>query len=116
MKQSNVVYRVSCNECDATYVGQTKRQLQTRMREHRSDINRRSSSPSVISEHRLTYNHDFKWDKVEILDNERTYNKRIISEMIHIKKQTNSINKQIDTEQFPELYLPYIKIHPPEEP
>jgi hypothetical protein len=54
--------------CDASYVGQTKRQLRTRVKEHRSDINKRTGSPSVISIHKLDYNHDFDWDNVEILD------------------------------------------------
>lgn len=116
MKHSNVVYKISCNECDASYIGQTKRQLQTRVKEHRSNINKLTNSPSVISQHRLSHNHEFNWDNVEILDNERMYSKRLISEMIHIKKQTNSINKQNDTEQFPDAYLPFIKIHPPEKP
>jgi len=114
MKNSNVVYKISCNECDATYVGQTKRQLQTRIKEHKSDINKPTSSPSVISQHRLTHNHEFDWNNIKILDKEQTYHKRLISEMIHIKKQTSSINKQNDTEQFPDIYLPYIKIHPPD--
>jgi len=34
--------------------------------------------------------------------------------MIHIKKQDNSLNKQNDTGQFPDIYLPFIKITPPD--
>jgi len=114
MHRSNVVYKISCNECDATYVDQTKRQLKTRIKEHMTDINKLTGSPSVISLHKLTNNHDFKWNDVEILDNEHSFNNRLISEIIHIKKQENGLNKQNDTEQFPDLYLPFIKIHPPD--
>lgn len=50
-KLSNVVYKINCGDCDASYVGQTGRQLNTRIKEHRQNINRPSSSISV--EHRL---------------------------------------------------------------
>ena len=104
VQSQNVVYRISCDDCDASYVGQTKRQLKTRLHEHVSDINISSKSPSVISNHRMVENHNFKWDKVEILDIEPSYNKRLISEMVHIKKQKHGINRQNDTESLPDLY------------
>jgi len=107
-KGSNVVYKINCEDCDASYVGQTKRQLQTRINEHRMDINKRSGNHSVISLHQLTNNHKFDWNNVRILDREQSYYNRITSEMIHIKKQSNGLNKQNDTDQFPELYLPFI--------
>ena len=59
----NVVYRISCESYNVNYVGQTKRQLKTRLHEHVSDINISSKSPSVISNHRMKENHNFKWDK-----------------------------------------------------
>jgi len=108
IKCSNVVYKINCNNCDASYVGQTKRQLHTRIKEHRSDINKRTGLLSVVSLHQLNNNHEIKWDNVNILDKEHAYNNRIVSEMIHIKKQNNGLNKQNDTEQFPDLYLPFI--------
>ena len=79
--KKNVVYRISCNECDASYVGQTSRQLKTRISEHKNDINRSKPTKSVMSEHRKCDNNNFTSNKVEILDNERNYNKRLISEM-----------------------------------
>ena len=36
--RSNVVYKILCNNCDASYVGQTSRQLKTRITEHRNHI------------------------------------------------------------------------------
>jgi len=103
--QSNVVYKISCLHCNATYVGQTRRLLKTRIEEHRSHIKRITNQSSVITEHRVKYGHDFDWNNVEILDKEPHYNKRLISEMIYIKKQTNSLNLQLDTERLNSIYF-----------
>jgi len=73
----NVVYKINCKDCDASYVGQTGRQLKTRISEHKNHINKNTSSLSVITEHRLLKNHVFDWERVEILDVERNFNKRI---------------------------------------
>jgi len=37
---SNVVYKINCQDCDASYVGQTKRILNTRISEYRNHIRR----------------------------------------------------------------------------
>jgi len=36
------VYKIKCSNCDINYVGQTKRQLGTRLKEHMSDIKKRA--------------------------------------------------------------------------
>lgn len=46
---------------------------------------------SVITDHRIQ-NHEFDWINVEILDRELISGKRLISEMIYIKRQKNSLN------------------------
>jgi len=103
--QSNVVYKICCLHCDATYVGQTRRLLKTRIEEHRSHIRRNTSQSSIITEHRVKFGHVFDWDNVEILDKEPHYNKRLVSEMIYIKKQTNSLNLQLDTKRLNSFYF-----------
>jgi len=50
------------------------------------------------------FNHKFDWD-TQILDFETKYNKRLTSEMIHIKEQKNSINLQTDTEMLDTSYF-----------
>jgi len=113
MSHQGVVYKISCQDCDAFYIGQTKRQLGTRIKEHASDINKKSGSPSVISEHRLNFKDEFNWDNIEIIDNERSYPKRLISEMVHIKKQLNGLNKQSDTDLLPISYTSILDLLPP---
>jgi hypothetical protein len=48
---NDVVYKINCKDCESSYVGQMKRQLKTRVSEHRADITK-SISPSVISIYR----------------------------------------------------------------
>jgi len=98
-KKSNTVYKISCKDCDATYTGQTKRQLQT------NNIKLDSTKHSVISEHILKYNHMFDWNNVKILDIESNYNRRLVSEMLHIREQKRGINSQKDTEFLNESYF-----------
>ncbi|KYN09170.1 hypothetical protein ALC57_18725 [Trachymyrmex cornetzi] len=71
--KNNVVYKISCENCDATYVGQASRQLKSRISEHRNHIRHNASTRSVITEHRLQHGHEFQWDNVEIFDEEPCY-------------------------------------------
>ena len=70
ISKSIVVYKISCSNCDASYVGQMGRQMKTRITEHCNHIRHNTSVRSVITEHRLQYDHDFQWDNVKILDEE----------------------------------------------
>jgi len=106
--KSNVLYKISCNNCDASYVGQTGRQLKIRITEYRNHIRHKTSVRSVITEHKLQCNHDFQWDNIKILDEEPCYRKRLISEMFYIKKQKNSLNLQTNTEGLHKAYLPIV--------
>jgi len=64
----------------------------------------------VITEHRLDENHEFDWDNPEILDKERYYYKRLISEMINIKSQRNALNMQSDTELLQQAYIEILNL------
>jgi len=105
MSKNNVVYKILCNNCDASYVGQTKRQVQTRIKEHTNNIRLEPSRYSVITEHILEFNHSFDWKNIKILDYEPNYNKRLISEMLHIKEQRHGINSQKNTECLDDSYF-----------
>ncbi|KYN27931.1 hypothetical protein ALC57_02677, partial [Trachymyrmex cornetzi] len=99
--------RIKCDDIRVSFRN-GGRQLKTRIAEHKNHIRRNTTNRSVITEHRLEHNHDFQWDNVRILDEEPCYMKRLISEMINIKKQTNSLNLQTDTEGLHKAYIPII--------
>jgi len=81
-QNTDVIYRIDCKDCDQVYIGQTKH-LETRVKEHMNNIKNSSGNYSVVTNHRLSANHDFKWDKPSILHKERNRRKR---EMFFIKK------------------------------
>ncbi|XP_011640680.1 uncharacterized protein LOC105429419 [Pogonomyrmex barbatus] len=92
-----MVYRINCKDCEATYVGQTERQFKTRINEHIRDIKKATGSPFVVSIHRMNFKHEFNWNNIKILDKEPSCShqphKRIVSEVIHIKKQPQGITR-----------------------
>jgi len=63
------------------------------------------SKYSVISDHIIDFEHSMERNNVNILDTEANYNKRIISEMLYIKEQSNGINSQKDIEFLDDSYF-----------
>ena len=49
--------------------------------------------------------HQFDWDNVHILDKEQILHERLLSELIHIKKQKQSLNLQNNTLSLDPLYI-----------
>ena len=84
---------------------QIGKKLKTRISEHQKHIHIQTSTHSVITNHRLQNDHDFDWQNVEILDVDNYYNKRLISEMMHINRQTNELNLQHDTIALNHAYI-----------
>ena len=109
-RNTNVVYQLKCNDCNASYIGQTKRHLYTRIKEHCNNIKLHPSSYSVVSKHRSELAHEFDWENCNILHSERNVNKRELAEMFFIKKLDNTINSQKDTENLNNIYDKIIKV------
>ena len=108
--RNNIVYKIECNNCDALYVGQTKRHLKTRINEHINNKKLSESRHTVVTNHIMELKHSFNWQNTIILDSEPNYNKRLISEMLYIKEQTNGINLQKDTEFLNDAYYCLLRI------
>ena len=105
--QNNVVYCINCKDCNASYVGETKRCLCTRVKEHFS--NTKKDVSNVINSHITSFGHTFDFDKPKILDKEPVWHRRILSEMIHINLQKNAINKKEDSQNLQLVYKPLLE-------
>jgi len=55
---NNISYKIFCNNCNASYVGQTKRQFKTRISEHVKNIKGDEFRHSV-TKYMLENNHTF---------------------------------------------------------
>lgn len=69
----NVVYRISCLNCDVFYVNQTGRLFKTRINIHRNHIKRNTSQHSITD-------HELDWENVEIMNKKPILYKRLLSE------------------------------------
>ena len=88
-----MVYEFACKDCDARYIGETKRALNKRISEHRINNN----DDLVVNVHKKKYKHEFDFESVKIRDIENNYHKRLISEMLFINSTPNTINEKEDT-------------------
>ena len=85
-KESGVVYKVSCENCDKKYIGETGRRLETRIKEHKKGAEGEKENVSGLSQHIKQTKHKIKFDDVEILHRESDYTKRKFKEALAIKK------------------------------
>ena len=107
-KKKGVVYKIPCNQCEKVYIGETGRQLGTRITEHKkeaekiSDKNftrstRRASTnehhKSAIKDHVCQNNHIMNWEAREIGEQESNKFKRWIKESICIRSNTPTMNR-----------------------
>lgn len=111
--QSNVVYKIECQDCSRSYIGQTSQLLKNRIAIHKSDI-RKENKRCALTAHALQEDHKFLFENTEILEKQTKYNKRTVLEMIHINNEHNAINKKSDTQNLSAIYT-YLLTHPNKE-
>ena len=103
---SNCVYQVKCSDCPAEYIGQTSRQLKTRMTEHKRKLRfppkdeyqyKKLERDSAIALHALAENHTVDFDNARVLQKGfHSYQERMYAESFSIHTRQNCINA-IDT-------------------
>ena len=89
----NVVYKIPCSQCPASYIGQTKRTLGTRIKEHRRMVNT-SNTNSMIFNHSIENNHIPNFDQPKILKSKVGYYYRLFYETLKIKQNPNPMNSE----------------------
>ena len=77
--RQGAVYKIKCFDCQATYIGETGRNLNTRLPEHKR-ATRNGDLKNNIAEHHLQTNHRIDWDSAECVIHSTDYCQRLTLE------------------------------------
>ena len=111
----NVIYEISCNDCTATYNGQTNRPLIKRIKEHQSHSRLHLHNPddfihnqSAPAHHLRTTGHKIAWDRTAILTTTRYKTQLDLTEHTAIKTRNPSLNRTYSAPTCSKLWDPII--------
>ncbi|XP_038108053.1 uncharacterized protein LOC119766716 [Culex quinquefasciatus] len=122
--KTNVIYRIPCADCQASYVGLTTQHLKTRLSKHRSQrkqLDELRSSPNCYSptvqyevqrmkeytavlKHTIEEQHSFELGNTQVLDQHRRSAALDVLEMCHIINTDHTVNKRSDVDGISSTY------------
>ena len=90
IRRSNVVYKLNCS-CGGSYIGQTKRNLTSRLKEHH--LGNKTGTQTDVTKHLLeNLSHVINFNEPEILTTANHPRELLIKETLLIQQQLPSIN------------------------
>ena len=107
-QRTDAIYSIPSNDCDHECIGQTKRQFDTRLKEHQKVVFFCKKENSVLSEHTCLTNHTIGWGKSKIITTNRRYYRRLWLEAWHINSAHAPLNRD-DGGLLPDAYLHFVK-------
>ena len=124
-ERPGVIYKIKCI-CGDFYVGETKRTLATRIKEHKAACRLGAFERSAVAEHAWQEGHEINWDDVEILDTAKDLQERKVKESLYIRMvpRTCLMNRD-EGRELPSLWMRTIRNakkrerlqpHPPRTP
>lgn len=80
------------------------------MKQHQCDVTNVKPARSRLAYHAIENNHTFDFEKVEVLERERIYRKRMLLEELHIKASNNCVNlKSVESKNVSDIYTNLFK-------
>ena len=83
-KKAKLVYQILYS-CGKSYIGETRRRLETRLREHQEACWKGTMEKSAVAEHAWKDHHAIKWDETTVVDLTRHPRELLLKEAIHIQ-------------------------------
>jgi quinol monooxygenase YgiN len=77
--KSNIIYDIKCNDCPQHYVGETSKQLKSRLHEHQLCV-RRKDHLSLVAQHSYENEHTFNFNDTEVISQARNKSSRLFKE------------------------------------
>ncbi len=89
----NGIYDIPCQDCDCHYVGETRKRLETRLKQHQSAA-KRHCPLSQIYEHMALTGHTFNFDEAKMIATSRRKGTRLALESWF--SDNKAVNRRID--------------------
>ena len=98
---THAVYSVKCKTCDDEYVGETRRAVDVRRKEHSDAIRLGQCSKSAIAEHVHDQQspHEMDWSSLRVIDRACQQRERKVREAFHIYQRKPQINRDTGIER-----------------
>ena len=96
-----MVYKINCLDCKFVYIGQTDRDVRTRIKEYRRAVNKQDKN-SKIAQHVNKQDHNMDFHITTIIDKAANYHKRLFLEAWYSQRKSNAGNNHID---IPDIYV-----------
>jgi len=88
-KQCGTVYNIQCSNCDSFYIGETARNLTTRVKDHQ----RTAGTVTAVGEHLRDHQHNIKWENIKIMAKDDHWLSRKLREAIAINQNHPPMNR-----------------------
>ena len=92
------VYEIQCG-CGATYIGETKKKISNRIKEHERYVFAGNKKMSAVAEHASVCEQQFKWSEAKTVCVQPNWKRRKIREALEIRKQKRTSRDIINRDQ-----------------
>ena len=100
LDRQGTIYKVNCNDCTATYIGETGRNLNTRLKEHKR-ATAIGDKTNNIAEHVRQTRHTFDWDSAHCINFSTNWQQRLVLESWYTNFEQRPLNR---SQQIPAPY------------
>ena len=90
--RQGAVYKIKCSDCQASYIGETGRNLNTRLTEHKRATKNGDANNHIAVHHQLT-NHNIDWDSAQCLTYSTNYFQRLTLESWYTNLEQTPLNR-----------------------
>jgi hypothetical protein len=114
--QSNIVYKINCSECNASYIRKTERQAIRRLDEHNTKIDVNSTAetnslPHIVELNNSAHLNQTKQDNKEYIPKSSTVHRHIPNKNLNLTKEQHivreNLSDMITTDSIPVLPCDY---------
>jgi hypothetical protein len=104
-QKTHAVYSIPGSDCEKEYLGQSKRQFGTWLKEHQKAVSTLDKGKSALAEHVCYTKHKIVWENSKVITTNNRYGQRLCLEAWHINMSINHALNRDDGAYLPEEYM-----------